>query len=173
MPATLFVSPDPTWSSRSTVKVQIRPPKLSDTFPKVHKTDTNTADQMTAWPNENFQTRHCTLTHSDSSLWEQKSTFCVLHGDSPTFSASSSCFCHFRSASFSLSLYFCPHSLESILCPSKVRLFFLFHTSPPSSWPEEFLVTEPLRLTPVCPDAPGDPGIDGYTLKAPTVHNTK
>lgn len=97
--------------------------------------------------------------------------FCVLHGDSLTFPASSPSFCHFASPSFSLSPYLCPHSFESISCLSKVHLLIFIHTPLPSFWPGVhklwiFPVTDPLRLTSGHADAPGDPCVDGYTVKA-------
>lgn len=124
---------------------------------------------------KNVKKQDCTLIHCDSSPQEQKNMFCVLHGDSFTFPASSPSFCHFHSPSFSLSPYLCPHSLESISCLSKVHLLIFIHTPLPSFWPEVhklwiFPVTDTLRLASVRADAPGDPCVDGYTLKAPTVY---
>lgn len=80
--------------------------------------------------------------------------FCVLRGDSYSFSASSASFCHFRSLSFSLSSYLFSHSLRSVSCLSKKHLLNPIHTSLPFSWPEvhklrNCLVTGPLRLTSV------------------------
>lgn len=96
------------------------------------------------------QKQRCTLIHCDSSPREQKNMFCVLHGDSFTFPASSPLFCHFRSASLSLSPYLCPHSLESISCLSKVHLLISIHTPLPSLWPQVhklwiFPVTDPTK----------------------------